>query len=66
MHLYRIAQEAVANALRHSGAHSIRITLAQENGETALRIEDDGKGLSADAARKPGAWACGRCAIARD
>ena len=36
MHLYRIAQEAVANAVRHSGAHSIRITLDQENGETVL------------------------------
>ena len=45
MHLYRIAQEAVANALRHSGAHRIRIALAQENGETTLGIEDDGTGL---------------------
>ena len=54
VHLYRIAQEAVANALRHSGAHSIRISLAQENGETALRIEDDGIGLSAEAAQAGG------------
>ena len=42
MYLYRIAQEAVANALRHSGAHSIRIGLGRENGETFLRVEDDG------------------------
>jgi PAS domain S-box-containing protein len=54
VYLYRIAQEAVANALRHSGAHSIRITLGQENGETSLRIEDDGRGRSAEAARTEG------------
>ena len=36
VHLYRIAQEAVANAVRHSGAHNIRITLDREDGETVL------------------------------
>ncbi len=66
MHLYRIAQEAVANALRHSGAHSIRIGLGRENGETFLRIEDDGRGLSARSLRKRRAWACGPCVIERD
>ena len=30
VHLYRIAQEAVANALRHSGAQGIQIMLEQE------------------------------------
>lgn len=45
-HLYRIAQEAVANALRHSGARHIRITLDQEQGATVLRINDDGKGIT--------------------
>ena len=53
-HLYRIAQEAVSNALRHSGARNIRITLKQENGETALTIEDDGVGLSSDAPQAGG------------
>ena len=46
VHLYRIAQEAVANALRHSGAKHVRIILNQEQGGASLRIEDDGKGLS--------------------
>ena len=44
-HLYRIAQEAVANAARHGQAKKIIITLdhVEERGE--LRIEDDGKGI---------------------
>ena len=54
VHLYRIAQEAVSNAVRHSGARNMRITLDQENGETVLRIEDDGKGLGSEAAQAGG------------
>jgi len=30
MHLYRIAQEAVANAVRHSGATQVVISLLME------------------------------------
>ena len=52
--LYRIAQEAVTNVLRHSGAQSVQITLDQENGETALRIEDDGAGLPSETAHAEG------------
>ena len=65
VHVYRIAQEAVANALRHSGAQSVQITLDQEDDETVLRIEDDGTGLRPSPPR-PEAWACGPCAIAPD
>ena len=54
VHLYRIAQEAVGNAMRHSGANRIRITLARKNGETALRVEDDGTGLLAKAGQAMG------------
>lgn len=54
MHLYRIAQEAVCNAVRHSGARNIQITLDWGNGETALTVEDDGKGMSRDASRAGG------------
>ncbi len=54
VHLYRIAQEAVSNAVRHSGASSIRITLDEENGETALKIEDNGEGLGSEAAQAGG------------
>ena len=52
--LYRIAQEAVSNAIRHSGARRIRIALTEEKGRIALTIEDDGKGLPAKAAHAEG------------
>lgn len=46
-HLYRIAQEAVANALRHSGATNIMLSLTAGEGQVVLRISDNGKGLPA-------------------
>ena len=44
--LYRIAQEAVANAVQHSGAERIGVTLQKVNGRLTLRVEDDGTGIS--------------------
>jgi signal transduction histidine kinase len=44
-HLYRIAQEAVANALRHGKAKRIRIRLTVEPGRLVMIIADDGVGL---------------------
>ena len=48
-HLYRIAQEAVANALKHAAASEIRIGLECRNGSLLLEVEDDGEGLSDNA-----------------
>jgi len=45
-HLYRIAQEAVNNALKHARARHISIRLVREPGALALEISDDGAGLS--------------------
>jgi signal transduction histidine kinase len=45
MHLYRIAQEAVANAIKHGKADHIMIALAKENGIIRLTIDDDGCGF---------------------
>jgi signal transduction histidine kinase len=45
LHLYRIAEEAVANAVKHSGATSITIELDVVSGEPILVISDDGKGF---------------------
>ena len=44
-HLYRIAQEAVRNALRHARPTRIGISLSEENGVRKLLVEDDGIGL---------------------
>lgn len=41
-HLFRIAQEAVGNALKHSGAKNIRISIRQQANEVVLSIHDDG------------------------
>lgn len=46
--LYRIAQEAVTNALRHAKASRINIELVKDGGGGILRIYDDGIGLQAD------------------
>lgn len=43
--LYRIAQEAVSNAVKHSGARRIEVTLDAEPAELRLSIKDDGCGL---------------------
>ncbi len=44
-HLFRIAQEAVSNAVKHSGATAIEIELAKEDGQLSLSISDNGRGL---------------------
>jgi signal transduction histidine kinase len=53
-HLYRIAQEAVHNAIRHGKARSIRIGLAAPDGMVRLSIEDDGRGVRRSARRGKG------------
>ncbi len=47
-HLYRIAQEAVSNAVRHGKPNQIVITLSHRKGRAELTIEDDGVGLPND------------------
>jgi signal transduction histidine kinase len=44
-HLYRIAQEAVNNALRHSQAAEICISLHQNQNAILLEVSDDGVGI---------------------
>jgi signal transduction histidine kinase len=45
--LYRIAQEALSNIIRHSGANQASVILIRQNGTITLLIEDDGKGFDA-------------------
>lgn len=44
--LYRIAQEAVRNAVEHGSAREVQIQLTLANGEMVLTIQDDGKGFN--------------------
>jgi len=43
--LFKIGKEALANAFRHSGAHSIEAELNYERSELRIRIRDDGTGI---------------------
>ena len=48
-HLYRIAQEAVQNALKHGDPSSIAIRVVRDDGRMRLSVQDDGSGLDSDA-----------------
>jgi PAS domain S-box-containing protein len=48
---FRIAQEALTNALRHAGATSIDLTLALQDATLRLGVRDNGTGFDAAAAR---------------
>jgi signal transduction histidine kinase len=48
MHLYRIAQEAVANATRHGGASRVLIRIEQTEVNLVLAVLDDGSGFPAE------------------
>ena len=43
--LYRVAQEALTNAVRHADASRIELALSSREGGVRLRVCDDGKGL---------------------
>lgn len=49
-HLRLIAGEGLANALKHSGARTVRVSLILDNRRLVLRVADDGCGF--DAARE--------------
>jgi len=44
---YRIALEAITNAVRHAGAHSCRVDISQ-NGGLVVEVADDGGGLPSE------------------
>ncbi|MFN3756598.1 MAG: tetratricopeptide repeat protein [Flavobacterium sp.] len=50
MHLYRIIQEAVNNALKHAHAKHIRVSLhpTHISNQIELQVKDDGKGIDMD------------------
>jgi len=54
IHLYRIAQEAVSNALKHGGAGRIDIGLAAKGQSVMLTIADNGSGIPRQLPRTQG------------
>ena len=46
--LYRIAQEALTNAIKHADAAALHVELVREEDAVRLRIADDGRGFAAD------------------
>lgn len=51
---YRIAQEALTNALRHAGGARITVYLHADHDQVQLDIEDDGPGFDSSAGREAG------------
>lgn len=54
LNLYRIAAEAVANAVKHARCKRIEVVLAREGGELVLRVSDDGHGTASDSVSSGG------------
>jgi two-component system sensor histidine kinase UhpB len=48
--LYRVAQEAISNAARHSGADRVGVRLRRDGERVRLTVSDDGRGFSFDEA----------------
>lgn len=49
MHLYRIAQEAINNSVRHAAASQIDIVVSSENGMSQLEVVDNGRWVEPEA-----------------
>jgi PAS domain S-box-containing protein len=51
---YRIAQEALNNALKHAHAYAVTVAIRREKGLTTLEVTDDGRGFDLKAVRDQG------------
>jgi signal transduction histidine kinase len=51
--LFRIFQECLTNVARHAGATQVEATLAAEDGEVTLRVQDNGRGMTDAEMRHP-------------
>ncbi|MER5254543.1 MULTISPECIES: GAF domain-containing sensor histidine kinase [unclassified Streptomyces] len=52
--MLRVAQEALHNALRHSGAERVSVALVRRGAGAVLRVTDDGSGFDPRAIRRAG------------
>jgi signal transduction histidine kinase len=52
--VYRVVQEALANAARHSGASQAVVSLAHQDGRLTIVVSDEGRGFTRASQREPG------------
>ncbi len=52
--IYRLVQEALNNAARHSAAKHARVSIAQDTGKIHVEVNDDGKGFQSERVRGMG------------
>lgn len=57
--LYRIAQEAITNIVRHARASRASAVVLQRNDEVTLLVEDDGRGFAFDLVKSNGSGGLG-------
>lgn len=61
--IFRIAQEAASNALRHSRASKVTVSLEGAGSSVRLTVEDDGIGIQARAGQDPESTGMGLSAM---
>ena len=54
VNLFRVAQEALANVIKHSGAAAASIALTTNRGQIRLRVVDYGRGFEQSSNHRPG------------
>jgi signal transduction histidine kinase len=54
IHLFRIAQEALSNALKHGHAKAVVIALEESDGSCSLRVSDNGVGFQPSPSERKG------------
>jgi signal transduction histidine kinase len=64
-HLFRIAQEALTNVARHSGATEVKMILARQDDKIGLTISDNGRGMPVKPEKKASLGVVGMRARAR-
>jgi PAS domain S-box-containing protein len=54
--VFRIAQEALTNVVRHASARTVLVELIGEDHRLRLRVRDDGVGFNTGSVTRPGCW----------